>query len=179
MAQSREVLLTAAQRGGWDARAGGDGTGMGMGLARYKNGEAYAAVLVGLQVDDATAQVGLDRIVIAADAGQVVDPDGLRNQLEGGAVQSASWTLKERVTFDRREVTSVDWDTYPILRFDAVPDNIDVHIINRPGLPFLGSGETGQGPAAASIANAIANATGKRLRDLPLSRKRIKAAIDA
>ena len=74
---------------------------------------------------------------------------------------------------------TIDWQTYPILRFNAVPDQIEVHIINRPGQPFLGSGETGQGPAAASIANAIAHATGKRLRDLPLTRKRIKQAIDA
>src|SRR5713101_9347119 len=85
-----------------------------------------------------------------------------------------SWTLYEAVTFDDTRITSIDWQTYPILRFNSVPDSIEVHIINRPGKPFLGSGETGQGPAAASIANAIADATGKRLRDLPLTRKRIK-----
>jgi nicotinate dehydrogenase subunit B len=90
-----------------------------------------------------------------------------------------SWTLYESVTFDEARITSIDWQTYPILRFDAVPERVDVHIINRPGQPFLGTGETGQGPAAASIANAIANATGKRLRELPLTRKRIKDAIDA
>jgi nicotinate dehydrogenase subunit B len=94
-------------------------------------------------------------------------------------MQSAIWTLYEAVTFDESRITSIDWQTYPILRFDAVPDRIDVHIINRPGQPFLGSGETGQGPAAASLGNAIANATGKRLRNLPLTRKRIKDAIDA
>jgi CO/xanthine dehydrogenase Mo-binding subunit len=94
-------------------------------------------------------------------------------------VQSTSWTLYERVTFDENRITSIDWQTYPILRFDAVPEKIEVHIINRPGKPFLGSGETGQGPAAASLGNAIANATGKRLRNLPLTRKRIKDAIDA
>jgi CO/xanthine dehydrogenase Mo-binding subunit len=90
-----------------------------------------------------------------------------------------SWTLFESVTFDNRRITSIDWQTYPIARFNSVPDSIEVHIINRPGMPFLGSGETGQGPAAASIANAIGNATGKRLRNLPLTRKRIKDAIDA
>ena len=94
-------------------------------------------------------------------------------------MQSTSWTLYESVTFDDTRITSIDWQTYPILRFDAVPESVDVHIIDRPGEPFLGSGETGQGPAAAAIANAIANATGKRLRDLPLTRKRIKQAIDA
>jgi len=118
-------------------------------------------------------------VVAAVDAGQVVNPDGLANQIEGAIVQSASWTLYERVAFDASRIRSIDWQTYPILRFDAVPQRIDVHVINRPGKPFLGSGETGQGPAAASIANAITNATGKRLRDLPLTRKRIKDAIDA
>ncbi len=105
------------------------------------------------------------------DSGQVVNPDGL--------MQSMSWTLYEAVTFDDTRITSIDWQTYSILRFNAVPDSVEVHIINRPGKPFLGSGETGQGPPAASIANAIANATGKRLRDLPLTRKEIKDAIDA
>ena len=106
-----------------------------------------------------------------------VNPDGLINQIEGAILQSMSWTLYESVTFDDTRITSIDWQTYPILRFNSVPDRIEVHIINRPGQPFLGSGETGQGPAAASIANAVANATGKRLRDLPLTRKRIKDAI--
>jgi len=109
----------------------------------------------------------------------VFNPDGLINQIEGAIIQSTSWTLYESVTFDATRITSIDWQTYPILRFDAVPESIEVHIINRPGKPFLGSGETGQGPAAASVANAIANATGIRLRDLPLTRKRIKDAIDS
>jgi nicotinate dehydrogenase subunit B len=81
------------------------------------------------------------------------------------------------VSFDDTRITSIDWSTYPILRFNALPDRIDVHVINRPGQPFLGSGETGQGPAAAAIANAVADATGRRLRDLPLTRRRIKDAI--
>ena len=121
----------------------------------------------------------LVRAVAAVDSGQVVNPDGLTNQIEGAIVQSMSWTLYEAVTFDDTRITSTDWQTYPILRFNSVPESIQIHIINRPGQPFLGSGETGQGPAAASIANAIANATGKRLRNLPLTRKRIKDAIDA
>src|SRR5207237_10480260 len=100
-------------------------------------------------------------------------------QNEGAIMPPLGWTTYESVTFDDTSITSIDWQTYPILRFDAVPDSVVVHLINRPGQPFLGSGETGQGPAAASIANAIANATGKRLRNLPLTRKRIKDAIDA
>jgi nicotinate dehydrogenase subunit B len=119
------------------------------------------------------------RAVAAVDSGQVVNPDGLINQIEGAIMQSMSWTLYESVTFDDTRITSIDWQTYPILRFNGVPASVDVHIINRPGLPYLGAGETGQGPAAASIANAIAAATGRRMRDLPLTRARIKAAIDA
>ena len=119
------------------------------------------------------------RAVAAVDARQVVNPNGLANQIEGAILQSTSWTLYESVTFNETRITSVDWATYPILRFSAVPDSVEVHIINRPGAPFLGSGEASQGPTAAALANAVAHTTGKRLRDLPLSRERIKAAIGA
>ena len=132
-----------------------------------------------VEVNRQTGRPRLVRAVAAVDSGQAVNPDGLINQIEGAILQSMSWTLYESVGFDDKRITSIDWQTYPILRFDAVPERVDVHIIDRPGQPFLGSGETGQGPAAASIANAIADATGKRLRDLPLTRKRIKDAIDA
>ena len=126
-----------------------------------------------------TGRPRLVRAVAAVDGGQVVNPDGPINQIEGAIMQSMSWTLYESVSFDDTRITSIDWQTYPIPRFSSVPDSVEVHVINRPGQPFLGSGETGQGPAAASIANAIADATGKRLRHLPLTRKRIKDAIDA
>jgi CO/xanthine dehydrogenase Mo-binding subunit len=115
--------------------------------------------------------------VAAVDAGQVVNPDGLVNQIEGGIIQSISWTLYERVTFDDTRITSIDWSTYPILRFNAVPESVDVHLLDQPGQPFLGSGEAAQGPAAAALANALASATGHRFRDLPLTRERIKAAM--
>ena len=95
-------------------------------------------------------------MVAAVDAGQVVNPDGLTNQVEGAILQSASWTLYEAATFDAAGVTSLDWSSYPILRFDAVPDSVEVHVVDRPGLPFLGAGECGQGPAAAAVANAVA-----------------------
>jgi nicotinate dehydrogenase subunit B len=178
--RGRDVITTAAQRFGWQKgeRAPQD-HGFGFAFARYKNLAAYCAIATEIEVNPETGRPRLVRAVAAVDSGQVVNPDGLINQIEGAIVQSMSWTLYESVSFDDVRITSVDWQTYPILRFGAVPDSIDVHIINRPGLPFLGSGETGQGPAAASIANAIANATGKRLRDLPLTRKCIKDAIDA
>ncbi|QOZ22729.1 molybdopterin cofactor-binding domain-containing protein [Bradyrhizobium sp. CCBAU 51753] len=178
--RGRAVVEKAAQEFGWSRdRKAPPNRGYGFAFARYKNLAAYCAIACEVEVDRETGRARLVRAVAAVDAGQVVNPDGITNQIEGAIVQSASWTLYESVAFDDTRITSIDWQTYPILRFNSVPDSIKVHIINRPGQPFLGSGETGQGPAAASLANAIAHATGKRLRDLPLSRKKIKDAIDA
>jgi CO/xanthine dehydrogenase Mo-binding subunit len=106
----------------------------------------------------------------------VINPDGLKNQIEGGIVQSASWTIIEGVRFDRGGITSRDWASYPILTMRDVP-KVAVELINRPNEPALGVGEGSQGPAAAAIANAVAHATGKRLRDLPLHAERVKAAL--
>jgi CO/xanthine dehydrogenase Mo-binding subunit len=179
-ARGRDVITKAAEGFGWKkGQQAPSDRGYGFAFARYKNLAAYCAIASEVEVNRETGRARLVRAVAAVDSGQVVNPDGLINQIEGAIVQSTSWTLYERVSFDERRITSTDWQTYPILRFDAVPEEIEVHIINRPGKPFLGSGETGQGPAAAALANAIANATGKRLRDLPLTRKRIKDAIDA
>jgi nicotinate dehydrogenase subunit B len=178
--RGREVIEKAAQGFGWQkGQKAPQDRGYGFAFARYKNLAAYCAIATEVEVNRETGRPRLVRAVAAVDSGQVVNPDGLTNQIEGAILQSMSWTLYEAVTFDDTRITSIDWQTYPILRFNSVPENIEVHIINRPGQPFLGSGETGQGPAAASIANAIASATGKRLRDLPLTRKKIKDAIDA
>ncbi|SHH79918.1 xanthine dehydrogenase family protein molybdopterin-binding subunit [Bradyrhizobium erythrophlei] len=178
--RGRDVINKAAQGFGWrKGQQAPQGRGFGFAFARYKNLAAYCAVATEVEVNRETGRPRLVRVVASVDSGQVVNPDGLINQIEGAIMQSMSWTLYEAVTFDDTRITSIDWQTYPILRFNAVPDSVEVHIINRPGQPFLGSGETGQGPAAASIANAIASATGKRLRNLPLTRKRIKDAIDA
>jgi CO/xanthine dehydrogenase Mo-binding subunit len=111
------------------------------------------------------------------DSGEAVNPDGIRNQIEGGILQSMSWTLYESVTFNNTRVTSMDWSTYPILRMPSAPDSVEVHVISRPGFPFLGTGEAAQGPAAAAIANAVADATGARIRELPLTAQRVKRAI--
>jgi nicotinate dehydrogenase subunit B len=178
--RGRDVIEKAAQGFGWrKGQQAPRDRGFGFAFARYKNLAAYCAIASEVEVNRDTGRPRLVRAVAAVDAGQVVNPDGLTNQIEGAILQSMSWTLYEAVSFDDTRITSIDWQTYPILRFDAVPDSVTVHIINRPGKPFLGSGETGQGPAGASIANAIANATGKRLRNLPLTRKKIKDAIEA
>ena len=149
--------------------------GRGLAFAQYKNRQTYAAILVELGVDLASAEIKLLRTWIAADAGCVIDPDGLANQLEGGFIQAASWTLKEAVTFDADGVTSVDWESYPILRFDEVPE-VETVLIDRPEERALGAGEATQGPAGAAIANAVFDATGIRVRDIPITPERIRAA---
>jgi CO/xanthine dehydrogenase Mo-binding subunit len=173
--RAREVLTVAADRAGWHDRRIEFGHGLGIGFARYKNAATYTAVIVEATVDDATSAIALQRIVVAADAGQVIDPDGLVNQLEGGAVQSASWTLKEHVRFDRRRILSVDWESYPILTFPEIPQ-IETVILDRPGLPSLGAGEATQGPTVGAIANAVKAATGLRLRKIPFTPEAVRAA---
>ena len=175
--RARDVVTKAAQEFGWTKGKRPRGEGHGFAFARYKNLAAYCAVAVEASVDRESGAVRLGRVVAAVDSGKAVNPDGIRNQIEGAIVQSASWTLYEEVTFDRSEITSLDWSRYPIMRFPQVPESVAVHVIDRPGEKFLGTGEAGQGPTAAAIANAIADATGARLRDLPLSTQRIKQAI--
>lgn len=175
--RAKAVLEAAAKAPGWQARAAATGArGRGIGFAHYKNHATYVAVVAEVEVDRTTGAVRVLKASCAADAGQIVNPDGLRNQMEGGIVQSTSWTLKEQVTFDRERILSRDWESYPILTFPEVPD-VEVVLIDRPGEPWLGAGEAASGPTAAAIANAVAHATGARIRDLPLSPERVKAAL--
>lgn len=176
--RARAVIQLAAERFGWTKADLSPGRGKGFGFARYKNLAAYLAVAVDVEIDRETGRTRIVRAVAAIDSGQAVNPDGIRNQTEGGILQALSWTLYEAVTFDRSRITSVDWASYPILRFATVPDSVEVHVIDQPGQPFLGTGEAAQGPTAAAIGNAIRDATGRRLYDLPLTRQRVKAAID-
>ena len=169
------ILCTVAKNTGAAAWAVAKSSMPGA-VARYKNTKSWCAVAVEVQVgDDAT--VVLRRAVVAVDAGEIVDPDGLRAQLEGGFVQAASWTLLEAVTWDRDGITSRDWDSYPILRFDAIPE-IETVLVDRPGEPFLGAGEAACGPAGAAIANAVADAVGRRMQELPMSPPKVLEALD-
>ncbi|RYX92060.1 MAG: xanthine dehydrogenase family protein molybdopterin-binding subunit [Comamonadaceae bacterium] len=177
--RARDVINLAAARFNWNGWKPRAGRGRGFAFARYKNLAGYLAMACEVEVDRTSGAVKLLRVVAAADSGEVVNPDGIRNQIEGGIVQSSSWTLAEEATFDRTRVTSRDWGGYPILRFPQVPQSIEVHIIPRPGQPFLGTGEVAQGPTPAMIANAIADATGARLRQLPFSRDRVRLALKA
>ncbi len=174
--RARAVLTAAAERAGYTSRRREAGRGVGLGFARYKNQKAYAAVVAEVRVDRASGQISLERAVIAADSGQTIDPGGLANQLEGGVIQSASWTLREQVRFDRVRVTSTDWESYPILRFPEVP-TLETIIVDRPGEPYLGSGEAAQPPTPAAIANAVFDAVGVRLRDIPFTPERVRAAL--
>lgn len=175
--RERAVIERAAEEFGWADWKGESGRGRGFAYARYKNLAAYCAVALDLRVDRETGRIRIGRVVAACDSGQVVNPDGIRNQVEGGIVQSASWTLYEHVRFNEAEIESRNWASYPILRFPAAPEHVEVHIIDRPGEPFLGTGEASQGPMAGAIANAFADATGARLREIPFTRDRVRKAL--
>ena len=177
-ARARDVVRLAAERFGWSHRERRRGTGYGFAFARYKNLAAYCAIALEADVDRETGDVHVGRVVAAVDSGDAVNPDGIRNQIEGGIVQSLSWTLFEAVAWDRDRITTRDWGRYPIMRFGHVPRSVDVHVIERPGLPFLGTGEAAQGPAGAALANAVADA-GARVREIPLAPSRVRAAFTA
>ena len=170
--RARAVLSAAADAAGWGQPPDAD-TGLGLGYARYKNVGAYCAAAAEVEATDA---VRVRRIVVAVDVGQVVNLDGVRNQIEGGAIQSVSWSLKEQVRFGRDGITSVNWETYPILRFSETPQ-VDVIVLDRPGLPVLGAGECAAGPVAGAIANGVFAAIGVRVRALPLTPENVVQAI--
>jgi hypothetical protein len=167
--RARQVLTQAADMAGWEARGHRDGIGYGAGVARYSGNAGYCAAVAEVAAD---TDIRLRRVWLAVDVGRVINPDGVINQVEGGAVQSASWTLAEQVTFDRDKITSAGWDSYPVLRFTEVPE-VAVCIMDTPGEPEVGAGEIALGPVAGAIGNAVADAAGVRVRDLPLTRDRI------
>ncbi len=146
----------------------GEAPDLGIAFARYKNEASYFAVAALMAGGGPPYRV--QKLWGVVEAGEVINPDGLSNQVEGGMIQAASWTLGEAVSFGSHGVTSRDWESYPIARFPQTPAT-EVHIIDRPDLPPLGAGETTMGPTAAAIANAVFRATGRRLRDLPLNRR--------
>lgn len=178
-ARARDAINLAAEKFKWMQSVMPRNHGKGFAFARYKNLAAYCAIACEVSVEPEAGKIRMIRAVAAVDSGEIVNPDGIRNQIEGGILQSMSWTLYEAVKFDDTRITSSDWSTYPILRFASVPDSVDVHLIPRPGQPFLGAGEAAQGPAAAALANAVANALGKRLRDIPFTQERVRAALSS
>jgi nicotinate dehydrogenase subunit B len=184
-----DVISCAATAAGWETRSSGPGapglegvstggpaTGRGIAFARYETEYAYAAVVAEVTVDPSSGDVRVNRVVVAHDCGLIVNPDGLRNQIEGNVIQGVSRALKEEVTFDRTQVTSLDWSTYRILTFEEIP-TIEVELINRPEEPSWGAGEPTICPMAAAIGNAIFDATGARLRSVPFTADRVLAAL--
>jgi nicotinate dehydrogenase subunit B len=179
-----DVITRTAQLFGWQTRRspnprtrqGGLLEGRGMAYMRYKQAENYVALAMDVAVDPATGRIIVRRVVCAHDCGLIVNPDALKNQVEGCIVQTLSRALHEEVTFDRSRVTSVDWASYPVLRFPEAPQ-IDVILIDRPDQPLLGAGEAATAPVAAALANAVFDATGVRLRTVPFTPERMKAAL--
>jgi nicotinate dehydrogenase subunit B len=178
--RAREVIVKAADAFGWSrwskTEARDVARGRGIAFARYKNIAGYCAVALEVEVNRTTGVIKVIRAVSSADVGHIVNPDGVSNQIEGGLIQSLSWSLKEEVKFDDTRVLSSNWTGYPILKFSEVPP-IQVVLIDKPGAPFLGTGEASQGPTGAALANAVFDAVGVRFRRLPLTPERVLAGL--
>lgn len=171
--RAQDVIRSVAKRANWkpDKRTG---RGYGLGFARYKNAGAYCAVIAEIE---GAEDISVKRLTIAVDVGEVINPDGVVNQIEGGAIQATSWVLKERVRFDKERITSNTWADYPILRFSEVPD-VEVELIQRSEIKPVGAGEAAHGPVTAAIANAVFDALGVRVRSLPITRDSLIAAME-
>jgi CO/xanthine dehydrogenase Mo-binding subunit len=170
--RGRRVLMAAAERAGWGEPIGDPDTGRGIGYARYKGSGAYCAVIAEVE---ATSALRVRRLTVAVDVGTVINPDGVANQIEGGAIQAVSWTVREQVRFNRHAVTSDTWESYPILTFSEVPA-VDVLVLTSTD-PSLGAGEASMGPTAGAVGNALAAALGVRVRDMPLTSEAIIDAV--
>lgn len=171
--RAKEVIRAAAGRARWKPQKQSS-IGHGVGFARYKNTGAYCAAIAEIEGTD---DIRVKRLTLAVDVGEAINPDGVINQIEGGAIQATSWVLKERVRFDRTRITSTSWTDYPILTFSEVP-MVDVEIVQRPEIEPVGAGEAADGPVTAAIANAVYDCLGVRVRDLPITRDKIIAAME-
>jgi CO/xanthine dehydrogenase Mo-binding subunit len=171
--RAKDVIRAAARRAQWKPSKR-SGIGHGVGFARYKTTGAYCAAIAEIEGAD---DIRVKRLTLAVDVGEAINPDGVVNQIEGGAIQATSWVLKERVRFDRTHITSTSWADYPILTFSEAPA-VDVEIIQRPEIEPVGAGEAAHGPVTAAIANAVYDCLGVRVRDLPFTREKIIAAIE-
>ncbi|MDE3088302.1 MAG: xanthine dehydrogenase family protein molybdopterin-binding subunit [Chloroflexota bacterium] len=170
-----EVLTAAAQRAAWGA-ALAPGEGRGLAFAQYENDEAYVATVAHIQVNAATGEARVKRVVVAHDCGLIINPDGLKNQIEGNVIQATSRALKEQVTFDETGITSRDWESYPILKFSEVP-TVEIVLIDRPDQPAVGAGEPATITIAPAIANALFAAVGVRIRELPITAAKVLRAL--
>jgi CO/xanthine dehydrogenase Mo-binding subunit len=180
--RERAVLLAATEKAGWASRSSPRGNqtelaeGRGVAFARYENDQAIVACIAEVQVDKRTGAVQVKRVVTAQDCGLIINPDGVKNQIEGNIIQSLSRALKEEIQFDEKRITTVDWQSYPILTFSEVPE-IEIVLINRIDQPSMGAGEPSTITTAAAVANAIFDATGVRLRQMPFTPDRVRGGL--
>ncbi len=182
--RERMVLEAAAERAGWQVRPAPAShkkeaelaEGRGVAFARYENDQAIVACIAEVQVELSSGVVRVERIVVAHDCGLIINPDGVKNQIEGNVIQSLSRALKEEVQFDEMGITSVDWETYPILTFSEVPE-VEIVLIDRPDQPAVGAGEPSTVTTAAAVANAVFDATGVRLRQIPFTPERVRESL--
>jgi CO/xanthine dehydrogenase Mo-binding subunit len=177
------VLNAAAKQAQWKQRpapapAGSGNKVRGRGVAVANRDETMTAAIAEVEVDKSTGKVTVQKITLAQDCGLIVNPDGVTNQIEGNVIQGVSRTLLEEVKFDASGIKSLDWVSYPILHFPDIPE-IDVVLVNRPDLPPRGSGEPSLVPVPAAIANAVYDAVGVRLREVPMTPERVLAALKA
>jgi nicotinate dehydrogenase subunit B len=173
------VLRAVEKLAAWDKRPSGKGskgTGRGVAFVQYDNNAAYVAIAMQVQVDEKTGKVKVENVYVAHDCGMVVNPDGVRSQIEGNVIQTLSRALLEEVQTTRREITSVDWVSYPIMRFSELPGAIHMELIDRPTVRAVGAGEGAASPIFPALANAIYDATGVRLRSVPFTPERLLAA---
>ncbi len=175
--RGRDVLAAAAKQAGWGTPLP-DGEGRGIAYAQYENREAYVATVAQVRVDRGSGALRVLRVVVAHDCGLIINPNGVRNQIEGNVIQATSRALKEEVRFDGRRITSLDWDSYPILTFAEVP-GVEIVLLNRPDQPAVGAGEPATITTAPAIANGIFAATGARVRQVPFTPERVRAALAA
>jgi CO/xanthine dehydrogenase Mo-binding subunit len=171
--RAKDVIHAVARRARWKPEKP-TGTGYGIGFARYKNTGAYCAVVAEIA---SAEEISVKKLTVAVDVGEAINPDGVINQIEGGAIQAASWALKECVRFDRQRITSTSWTEYPVLRFSEMPD-VEVELIQRPDADPVGAGEAAHGPVTAAIANAVFDALGVRARHLPITRDSLIAMME-
>lgn len=181
-----DIIQAVAKLANWQTRAGpnpsaGSGNivkGRGIAYLRYNNAITYVGAVAEVEVNKSTGEIKVTRICLSHDCGEMVNPDGVANQVEGGVLQTVSRTLMETVNWDRAKVLSVDWNTYPIARFTDMP-KVEIALIDRPGTVAWGAGEPTACAIPGAIANAVFDATGVRLRSIPLTPDRVKAALAA
>jgi CO/xanthine dehydrogenase Mo-binding subunit len=182
-ARAVEVLTRLARLAGWHERSahkpvGGTATGRGMAFVKYELNRTYVGMVATVEVDRATGAITAKHFAVVQDCGQIINPDGVKNQIEGNVVQTVSRTLIEQVHFDRSRVTSIDWRTYPILTFPDVPQ-VDIDLIDRPNEKPWGAGEPSSAIVSAAISNAVFDAIGIRLRSVPFTAQKVLAAIQS